>query len=150
MFKLERQYCRTVLQGVTDVEKYIPQLVPCNSILSYAYPDETDRVYLGWLTRVFGKTKHSALHETIHVLTEHFPLTRGIMRPFGAKADWDAKQDLWAWATRGSYFVSRYAATHPEEDFVETAIAVLKGENLPNHYSVRKRAVQRWLKKISQ
>lgn len=98
-----------------------------------SYTDCISDVFFGKGAALMHKLKvrdlaHTALHEMLHILVEEYVPTKGIRQVFGNKRAWDADQNLTAALQEPSgHFVSRYAQTHPDEDFVETLAFVIEG-----------------------
>lgn len=144
MFTQERQHCINVL-GVSAA--LVPPIKAVCTPLSYIEPGKWI-IRIGILARLFGRTRRAVLHEFLHLLLERFPLTDDEALTFGSEDEWYADQNLWAWLTKGNQYITRYAATHPEEDFIETAIEFLRRKQFPLRYMSRKLVAKRWLERI--
>lgn len=137
MFTPERAFCAHVL-GIP--QRALPPIRQSYTLLSCVQLGEW-LVNLGILTRIFRNTYRSALHEMIHLLLDQHHLYSWYA--FGS--DWTDPQRPSRYVTHGRYYVTRYAATHPEEDFVETTVAVLMNDPIPSWYARRERVVRGWL-----
>ncbi len=88
-------------------------------------------VNAGLLTRVFGsyqKQVHSLLHELLHILVYRYPPAPAVRACFGTPREWEAPQQKLRMLGKNAAYVTAYASTHPEEDFVETAAFLLQEE----------------------
>lgn len=89
--------------------------------------------------RLLGRwtMEETLLHELLHGLVDmKFP-PKCVRDAFGDDEEWDQDQNLLRWLADPDDYVSRYAATHPEEDLIETAKAVLLGKPLGRRNAVQ-------------
>ena len=150
MFNQEYNYCRVTFARHGIPEGVLPDIGPGLSFLSYMEPGDTSQVFIGFITRLLNRTKRSALHEMVHTLIERFPLTEGERSIFGTADEWEADQSFIRGFMRSGKHLNFYAGTHPEEDFVETACALLQERSTPVHYVVKKRAITAWLRRVKR
>jgi len=117
----------------------------------YSFTDRRSRIAIGWGVRFVtmlgsDRLRHTVLHELLHILFTRYAPTEAVRRVFGDRAAWSAPQKMWnAWRLRADGCVSRYAHTHPEEDFVETAAFMLEGGSLSGK---KARAVEQWFEEV--
>jgi len=146
MFNKELRKCESILEKhglpVPDIT-----IETTNNLLSYTYSDGI--IYIGLLARAAGllskKTlRHTILHEMMHnVFDSHTPNWE-IRTIFGTEEEWAEEQKMLRYLSLKSGYVSNYAKTHPEEDFVETAVALLEDRK---EFGPKVGAVRRWFKR---
>lgn len=117
----------------------------------FSYVDNPREVNIGLGVRIFGtrnRILHSILHEHMHILVFRVKPDAQSKRPFGDPEDWDDEQRFLCWLGSKRGHVSRYALTHPEEDFVETAVFLLEGGLADEDTEDKVQAVIRWFRKV--
>lgn len=149
--------CKEVLQ---EYQLYVPEIDIDGAATFLSYTDTRSEVRIGLGVRVLSVVAGSehmvwtVMHEVMHVLFARFKPSKKIRDVFGTRTEWRAEQRLMKWLRDDEEYVSRYAQTHPEEDFVETATFYLlrgipgwdeavmeKGEAIEEWFdSVRRRA----------
>lgn len=117
----------------------------------FSYVDNPREVNVGLGVRIFGtrnRIRHSILHEHMHILVFRVKPDVQSKEPFGDPDAWDDDQRFLCWWGSKRGHVSRYALTHPEEDFVETAVFLLEGGLADDDTEDKVQAVLRWFRKV--
>lgn len=119
-----------------------------------SYTDGPSILYVGSGVRLLHKLgirrlHRSVLHELFHILVFRVPPNYDDRYVFGTPDEWGEKQHMLRMLGSKKGYVSRYAKTHPEEDFVETALFVLGNGGICSSAIKRKvQAVEHWFDKI--
>jgi hypothetical protein len=119
-----------------------------NELLSYT---DYRHIYLGTLIRVIGtfiptRITETILHELLHIYVHQYPPHKKEKAPFLSRA-WNSTQQLSRIFCLSGEYVSAYARTQPEEDFVESAKYFLLGKE--SKIPIKKRtAIALWLTRV--
>jgi len=136
-----RKACSLIFKIPMDA---VPDIIPVSSCLSYV-EEGCRTLHIGLLSRYFGNPYRSSLHELVHVLLEDVPLTDKEIRVFGSRKSWYGTQQWWKYILPNSRYITRYAATHPEEDFAETIVSLLQFATFPAGYAKKVQVAESWL-----
>ena len=154
MYKNLVKKCNRILEAeaLPTVEIIIEETP---ELLSFTMCDGT--IYMGAVARTLSKLgcrdlMHTVMHEIVHNLMESHA-SEEYNGVFGTKEEWAAEQKMTRMLALNSMnYVTRYAMTHPDEDFVETVTCLLLSETVPDTECVNDKleAVKSWMEALKQ
>ena len=123
-----------------------------------SYTNTVDDIQIGVIARAAHKLgmrdiSWSIAHEICHNLIAQKGVSKKYRKVFGSEDEWESGQKMFRWVRgNSSKYVTRYAATHPEEDFCECLVAQILGPSTSSYPVVNRKlkAAAQWLRLIGK
>lgn len=106
--------------------------------------------YRTWRIENNDGLRETLLHELFHVLVQRIPPPKYLKAFFGTQKEWDRRRHRRTTGLKESEYMTSYAMSHPEEDFVETATWILLVPIAARNKVLREKikAVRAWFKLV--